>query len=67
MNRALRCLTCGTVFAPFGGGDTNKTVAWNFSQHPCASVLANRDEAMRPEVLATRSRRVHPAGRGGAA
>ena len=65
-HQALRCITCGTVFAPFGGGDTNVTVAANFSQHPCASKLRNRDEARRPEVVQVGARRYHPAG-GGAA
>jgi hypothetical protein len=65
MSAALRCTTCSVTFAPFGG--SNATVAANFTQHPCAAQLVDRDEAMRPEVVQVGSRRWHPANRGGAA
>ena len=67
MTAALRCITCSTIFAPFGGGNTNRQVAANFALHPCASTLRNRDDAMRPEVVQVGERRWHPADRGGAA
>jgi len=63
----LRCVTCGSVFAPFGGGNTNVTVAKNFSQHPCASTIKNRDEALRPVIVTPRRRQVRLAITGGVA
>ena len=68
MTTALLCINCRAIFAPFGTGDTRSTLVANFSSHPCASTIVVGDEAVRPEVLVTRTRsfRVHPSN-GGAA
>lgn len=63
MTAALRCVSCGVIFAPFVSDDPARDVAANYAAHACVKREGTRAHLYPGMVaLATRARNLNGGG-----